>query len=279
MANERCHDVRVQLARLLRGEVDSAELAEMFHHLAECAGCAAEFKAEAALGRQLQAETTRYAPPPDIREAVENLIRRQRSGRWAAGRDRVQAFFRRPLVAAAVGALAASLFAVSVSQVVWQNLTPDALQSLVAEAANTHRRMVLQRELLDREQPNVDRVVADLHDRLGLPTTTAFRGDQEVRLIAARPTFVAGQTGVTFVYTEGPDRILTLTLLPGREIQMPRQGTTQIETYRPFMTRKDSIGIVVWKQADIAYALTAPASEVDLSRLFLKIRKAKPQGV
>ncbi len=161
----------------------------------------------------------------------------------------------------------------------WQNPAPDTLQSLVAEAANTHRRMVLQRELLDREQPNVDRVVADLHDRLGLPTKTAFRGDREVRLLAVRPTFVVGRAGVTFVYLEGSDRILTLTLIPGREIQMPREGTTQIESYRPFVTRKDSIGIVAWKQAEIAYALTASASEEDLPRLFLKIRKATPRGV
>lgn len=274
MANERCHDVRFQLARLLRGEVDSAELAEMFRHLAECAGCAAEFKAEATLGRQLQAETTRYVPPPDVRAAVEELVRRRRVG-WGAS---VRVLFRRPLVAAAAGALAALLAAVPVSQVVWRSPAPDTLQSLVAEAANTHRRMVLQRELLDREQPNVDRVLADLQDRLGLPTKTAFRGDWEVRLLAVRPTFVVGRAGVTFVYLEGSDRILTLTLIPGREIQMPRDGTTQIETYRPFVTRKDSIGIVAWKQAEIAYALTASTNGEDLPRLFLKIRTAKPQG-
>lgn len=277
MVNDRCQDVRAQLGWLLRGEAETTELAGAFSHLAECSGCRAEFEAEMALGRRLRAETARYAVPPEVRAAVEKLFSRRESP-WAVWKERVQILFRRPLIAAALGAAAALLFVVPAYRVVSRSQAPNALEVLAAEAASSHRWMVLQRDLLDREKADAERAVALLHDRLGLPVKTAFRGDQEVRLLTARPVLVGGRAGVTLVYAEGPDRLLTLTLLPGREIEMPREGTTQIESYRPFVTQKDSIGVVLWKQADIAYALTTPASGEDLFRLFLKVRKAKPQG-
>lgn len=277
MASERCHEVRLRLVRVRSGRADRVELTEVFRHLAECSGCAAEFQAETALGRRLQAETARYAAPPDLREAVEGLLRRQRLGRWAVWRARLQAPLRRPLVAAAAGALAAAMLSIPLALMVGRGAPPDPLESLMAEVANTHHLMVLQRELLDREQPHAEQVVADLQERLGLPTRAAFRGDLEVRLLAVRPTSVLGRVGVTFVYLDGSDRIITLTLLQAQEIRIPREATTQIETYRPLVTRKESVGIVTWKQAEIAYALTAAVGQEDLPGLFLKIRTAKPR--
>lgn len=274
MANERCRDVRCQFLHLLRGEKDPVEMADLFRHLAECADCATEFRAEAELDRRLRNETARYVPPPDLRAAVETVIRRRRVSRWAAGLGHLQALFHRPLMAATAGAFATLLLALPVSRVVWRSPTPDAFQSLVAEAASGHWRMALQQDLLRREQADTDRMVTDIQERFGLPAVAAFRGDREVRLLAVRPTFVLGRPGATFVYAQGPDRIVTLTLLSAREIQIPKEGQTQIETYRPVVTRRDSIRVVIWKQGETAYALTAPASGEDLSRLFLKVRKA-----
>lgn len=274
MANERCHDVRVRFVPLLRGEASPVERAEAFRHLAECSGCASEFEAETALTLRLRTETARYIAPPDVRAAVEQLVHRRRAGRRASWGERVQTLFRRPLVAAAAGALASLLLALPVSQVLLRGPASNALESLVAEAASGHQRVALQRELLGRQEADVERVLADLQERFGLPVRKAFRGDREVLLLAAQPTFVAGRAGVTFVYAEGPDRILTLTLLPGREIQIPKERATQIEAYRPFVARRDSVGVVAWKQADVAYALTASGSAEDLPRLFLKVRKA-----
>jgi len=277
MAEERCHDVRLRLVRVRSGEADRMELTAVFRHLAECPGCTAEFRAETALDRRLQAETARYPAPPDLREAVEALLDRRRPGLGAAWRARLRAPFRRPLVAAAVGAIVAAVLSVPLALMVGRTAPADPLEALVAEAANTHHLMALQRELLDREQPHAERVVADLQERLGLPTRAAFRGDPEVRLLAVRPTSILGRVGVTFVYLDGSDRIVTLTLLPAREIRIPREATTQIETYRPLVTRKESVGIVTWKQAEIAYALTAAVGQEDLPGLFLKIRTAKPR--
>jgi anti-sigma factor RsiW len=269
--SEDCVDVRFRLAFLRRGELDAAEAEAVRRHLEVCADCTHELERERELTARLRGEGPAWTAPADLRERLAAELERaaapsrgERARRWA----------RRPAIAAALGAAAMLAIAVPAYWLTRPVEPPESVAAVLGEAAASYQRAALQGDLLGRDAADAARMVAEIQRRFDLPATYTFRGDGELRLLAARPTYVMGRAGAEFVFADAAGNLVTLQFLRCPEMQIPRDKTTPVAAYRPLLTQRDGTRIAVWKQGSTVYALAGGMDQAELSRVFLKVREA-----
>jgi anti-sigma factor RsiW len=255
-----CADSRF-IPLLARRELDPAEEARLRAHLASCPTCPGELAAEEQLTRRLREEVPRPAAPPEMRAALEEMMR----ARQAPPPGRRKA--RRLLFAAA----AAVVLAIAGSLAL-RRLPANDPQVLARHAAAAHRTIDGQRAVLPSETAGVSARLRELAQRYDLPATTAFQGDAELRLVSARQGLALGKVSAVLVYLDAKGRLVTLEILPGGEVTIPRERTRTVQQFHPMLTRADQLGVAVWKQGASLYLLTAPFDEEELAQLYLKVR-------
>ncbi|MGH7331707.1 MAG: anti-sigma factor family protein [Candidatus Rokuibacteriota bacterium] len=268
-----CADIRFRLALFRRGELDETEAAAVRDHLARCPDCSAELEAERLLDHRLTQEKLAGSAPPELRRAVRDVIAREgasRRGRWHRSILRTP---RRPAVAATLGAAAMLLVVAAMSLILARARQPDPLTVPLAEALAGHRRGVLETELRASEKADVDRVVTEIQQRLGVPTTTAFRGDADLRLVAVEPTYSLGHPGAILVFRDPDGRLVTLLIVRAPEVAIPRERGTPVGPFRPILRRQQDVSTALWKQGNAVYGLSAPVDEAEIARLYLKVRQ------
>jgi anti-sigma factor (TIGR02949 family) len=255
-----CGDNIFRIGLLVRGELDRDEEATLRAHLAACAACTADLAAEEQLSRDLQKLATLTAPA-DLRAQVQEKMRAQRG----AGRQ----FRAAPWVgAAAVIALAI----VGATLAVRSRPTGDALTVAAQQAAAERDSLDRQRDLFPSETANAPVLLRELAQRYRLPTTTAFPGDEDLRLVSVRPATALGKVAAVLVYLDKENRLVTLEIAPGNDVQIPPKRTRPIQQFRPVVERVQQCGVVVWKQGGALYVLAAQVADEDLARLFVKVR-------
>jgi anti-sigma factor RsiW len=255
-----CADSRI-IPLLARGELEPAEEARVRAHLSSCQTCTRELAAEENLSKRLRGEISRPAAPADLRVAVEEDMRALRTPR----RGRIT---RRMLFATSAAALL-----IVAGFLAYRRLSPqDPLVVATKHAAATHQAMDLQRDLLQRETAEARTRLQELAQRYGLPATTAFQGDEEVRLVSVRQGLALGKVSAVLVYIDSKGRLVTLEILPGGDLKVPRERTRAVQQFRPMLTRADQLGVALWRQGQAFYLLTAPMDEEELAQLYLKVR-------
>lgn len=143
---------------------------------------------------------------------------------------------------------------------------------LARHAAAAHRNIDRQRDVLPSETVGADARLRELAQRYGLPATTAFQGDAELPLVSARQGLALGKVSALLVYMDAKRRLVTLEIVPGGEVTIPRERARAVQQFRPMLTRADQLGVALWKQGATLYLLTAPFDEEELAQLFLKVR-------
>lgn len=244
---------------LARGLLGPAEEARLRAHLAGCAECPAELRAEEHLTETLRAGIQRPVAPADLRASIADRMRL----RPTPARRPKRAIF-------ATAALLLLAIAASVSLRLWQDRDPLAVAARHAAAA--HLSLDRQRERLQVEGSDAASRLSDLGKQTGLPAATAFHGDPELRLVAARQGRALGKVSALLAFLDSRGRLVTLELLPGDEITIPRERTRTVDKFHPMLTRADQVGVALWKQGKTFYVLTAPLDEDELARLYLKVR-------
>jgi anti-sigma factor RsiW len=255
-----CADSRF-IPLLAGGELDPAEEARLRAHLAGCPTCPGKLAAEEQLTRRLREELPRPAAPPELRAALEEMMRARQAPPPARRKAR-RLFF--AAAAAVVLAIAGSL--------ALRRLPANDPQVLARHAAAAHRTIDGQRVVLPSETAGASARLRELAQRHGLPATTAFQGDAELRLVSARQGLALGKVSAVLVYLDAKGRLVTLEILPGGEVTIPRERTRTVQQFHPMLTRADQLGVAVWKQGATLYLLTAPFDEEELAQLYLKVR-------
>jgi anti-sigma factor RsiW len=269
-----CADLRFRLMLFRRGELDAVEAEVVRAHLARCPDCTAELEAERELDGRLAAVMAGWTIPPELQSAVRDRLageREPRRRRWVRAAGRV---VRRPLVAAALGAAATLLVVTSAGLIVARGRPqPDPLAVPLAEAASAYRREALEQQLGLAGPADVVRALAELQQRLDVPTTTAFRGDADLALVAADPTDAMGRPGAILVFRTRDGLLVTLQIVRAPEFQVPRErGTPVAGRFRPVITRQRDLSTALWKQGNALYALSAPVNEAAMADIYLKVR-------
>lgn len=256
-----CADSRF-IALLARGELEPSEEARVRAHLSSCQTCPAELAAEENLTKRLRGEISRPAAPAELKAAVEEMMR----GRGTVPRRARST--RRVLFAAS----AAALLILAGFLAYRRTSAEDPLVVATHHAAATHQAIDRQRDLLQRETAEARTRLLDLAQRYGLPATTAFQGDEEVRLVSVRQGVALGKVSAVLVYIDSKGRLVTLEILPGGDLKVPRERTRAVQQFHPMLTRADQLGVALWRQGPAFYLLTAPMDEEELARLYLKVR-------
>ena len=257
----RCAETQF-VARLARGDLDPAEERRLRAHVAGCAECTAELDAEEKLTARLRSDIPRPSAPGDLRAAVEGIVR----GR-AAPPPRATRVRRRLLGVSAVAALIAIGVALALGM-----RSRDPIAVATRHAAATYHALDSERTQLAAESAESDARLRDLTQRHGLPAATAFHGDEDVRLVSVRQGSVLGRTSALLVYVDRQGRLVTLEILPGNDVTIPRDRTRAVKQFRPMLARASNVGVALWKQGASLYLLTAPLGEDDLADLYLKVR-------
>jgi hypothetical protein len=257
-----CADNGLRIALLLRGELDSAEEALLRTHLAGCATCAGELAAEEQLSRRLEG-LPRLTAPADLKAQVQGMMR------VPVGRGRILRTGPRRLLVAGMIALA---LAIGAAVTFRSRFAHDPLTLAARQAVAERQGLDLQRDLLPGETAAAPALLRELAQRYGLPVTTAFPGDAELRLVSVRAGTALGKVSAILVYLDKEARLVTLEILPGNEVQIPPGRTRQIQQFRPVLARVEQCGVALWKMRGALYVLTAPLDEQELARLFVKVR-------
>lgn len=257
-----CADNSFRIALLVRGELDSAEEALLRAHLAGCATCASELAAEEELSRKLE-KLPRLMAPADLKAQVQD-----RMGVPLA-RGRVLRMAPRRLVVAGMIVLA---LVIGAAVTLRSRFAADPLALAAHQAVAERRSLDLQRDLFPGETAGAPALLRELAQRYGLPATTAFPGDAELRLVSVRPGTALGKVSAILIYLDKEARLVTLEILPGNEVQIPPKRTRQVQQFRPVLARVEQCGVVLWKQGGALHVLTAPLDDQELARLFVKVR-------
>jgi anti-sigma factor RsiW len=257
-----CADNSFRIALLVRGDLDSAEEALLRAHLAGCATCAGELAAEEQLSRRLE-KVPQFMAPADLKAQIRDMMR------VPLARGRVLRMAPRRLVVAGMIALA---LAIGAAVIFRSRFAGDPLTLAARQAVAERVSLDLQRGLFPGETAAAPARLRELAQRYGLPATTAFPGDAELRLVSVRPGTALGKVSAILVYLDKDARLVTLEILPGNEVQIPPDRTRKIQQFRPVLARVEQCGVVLWKQGGALHVLTAPLDDDELARLFVKVR-------
>jgi hypothetical protein len=172
---------------------------------------------------------------------------------------------------AGIAALAL-LVAAGVTVLVRSRAVRDPLTLAAHQAVAERDSLDRQRDLFPTETAGAPALLRELSQRYRLPATTAFPGDDELRLVSVRPGTALGKVSAILVYLDKAARLVTLEILPGNDVQIPAGRTRPIQQFRPAVARVEQCGVVLWKQGGALYVLTAPLDDQELARLFVKVR-------
>jgi hypothetical protein len=174
-------------------------------------------------------------------------------------------------MSAALGA-AAALLVVASGWMVARGRQPDPLAAPLAEVAVAYRRCELEQQLGRAEAADLGKSLAEMQQRLGVPTTTAFHGDPDLTLVAADPTYALGRPGAILIFRSRQGQVVTLQIIRAPEFQVPPERGTQVGRFRPVITRQHDLSTALWKQGNALYALAAPVDEAAMADIYLKVR-------
>ena len=189
-----CADNEFRIGLLVRGELDAEEEALLRAHSSECAACASTLAAEERLSRELD-KLPRLTAPAELRAQIEAKMRQA-----PAAAPALRVVSRRWAVAG-IAALAL-LVAAGVTVLVRSRAVRDPLTLAARQAVAERDSLDRQRDLFPTETAGAPALLRELSQRYRLPATTAFPGDDELRLVSVRPGTALGKVSAILVYLD-----------------------------------------------------------------------------
>jgi anti-sigma factor RsiW len=251
----KCAEARQLLLDRRRGALDAAHASSLDSHLAECAACRHEEAAERALSAALDRLPRRTAPAS---------LQRQLVSQWMPRRAR------RAAIARTLGVLALGASLAFVAVFGWQRMAGDP--TLVREAVNDHLRVLYGLRPVEVESSDMHHVKPWFEGRLDF-APTAFAGDEEYPLQGALVGYFVDRKAAAFVYKVRL-HVITLFVVRADGLDWPvgaagpsAPASVPMQTLRGFH-------VLLWRHADLGYALVSDVQESDLRAIGRKIAAA-----
>ena len=218
------------------------------------------------IGRLLRERLPRHRTPPVLRAAVTEALmpapsRRPRWGSWLA-----------PACASVATALAMLLW-----------LAPSLPRAPAIDSAQLVERAVLAEHARNIfwTQPRADVVLAALPraiEESGVGLNSIFTGDEDIRLIDAKPTYLEGRRGIELTYEDVAGHTMTYIIVPGGTVTLPERGRVQIGRWRPVVKKENGFSLIMWRQQSLLCVMASDlVSDRDLDRFkqyFVKVRSS-----
>jgi hypothetical protein len=214
-----------------------------------------------ALGRWLQAELPRHAPPARLRAAVAA----ERPGASAA-------WWLAPALAAAGTALVLILFFFPLLP---RGVPADPVLRLTQAVVSEHTRALMWGA---RRPDIIPATVPWLAQETGIELARVFPGDDHLAFVAAEPVYLDHRRGVALHYRDPDGHHLTYVVLPAPGLAVPERNRIKIDRFRPALLHDGGFSVWVWRQGDLACFLVSDmVSEADVTRFkdyFVRVRVA-----
>lgn len=258
-----CHATRDALEEHRRGQLTAEALRAVEAHLGQCPACRQVREADDALVAALRT-LPRPAAPVALRRRIREL---------GAPRRGPRAWLGRPWVAAAVAALVVAALLGS-----WVRLrgerAPDPVEALLRSGVAEHARLLLQLRGTPPGVPDPTAAFARVRALTDIELPRAFAGDDELTLVATRPTLLADRKAAAVMLRYQSEAATTYFAVPGKDLPMPAAGRVQIEQYKPYWQRVDRLNVIYWKQGELAWVMVSELDDARCRELFLRVRKA-----
>ncbi len=220
---------------------------------------------DAELGRLLRERLPRYPVPTHLRAAIVRAVDAQKP----------RSLWERLWVAPAAAALATAMIMLLL---IVPSLPPsnvDPMRPLTRALLTEHARAMLWGE----ERPDVvPAALPRAMDESGVALSFVFTGDDEIRLVNARPTYLEGRRGIELAYMDSAGHTVTYLILPAPALILPERGRVQIAKWRPLIRRENGFSLILWKQQGLLCVLISDlVSDSDLGRFkeyFIKVRSS-----
>jgi anti-sigma factor RsiW len=257
-----CTEARNQLLdrqrRTLSGEVRS----RVDSHLAECDACRGEDAADRELSAALRDRLPKRRAPEALRRSIERRVVGEAS-QASGGARRMRRVSRVAAVAFVVAAAAAAIL-------VWR---PHESDSMVAEAVNDHLRVLYSDHPVEVESGGIHQVKPWFTGRLDFAPVVAYAGDDEFPLQGGAVAYFVDRKAATFIFKR---RLHTITLFVFRAegLPWPVLATQTLGGARRTIETSRGFHVLMWRKADLGYALVSDVDPTDLQTLAAKIAGA-----
>ena len=218
------------------------------------------------VGRALRERLPRHPAPPVLRAAVaEALVPGPARQPWWM-------FWLPPAGAAVATALVMLLW---IAPSLPNAPAVDSAQLVVRAVLAEHARNIFWGE------SRADVVPAALPramEESGVALSWVFTGDDDIRLVDAKPTYLEGRRGIELAYQDVAGHTVTYVILPGGSVVLPERGRQQIDRWRPVVKKENGFSLIMWRQQGLLCVMASDlVSDEDLSRFkqyFVKVRSS-----
>jgi hypothetical protein len=218
------------------------------------------------MGRLLRERLPRHPAPPVLRAAVVEALLpdRPRQPWWA--------LWMPPACSAVATALVMLLY---LAPSLPSAPGADPVQRVTNAVLTEHARNIFWGEI------RTDVVPAALPramEESGVALSWVFTGDDDIRLINAKPTYVEGRRGIELTYQDVAGHTVTYVIVPGGSVSLPERGRVQIDRWRPVVRRENGFSLILWRQQGLLCVMASDlVSDGDLARFkqyFVKVRSS-----
>jgi hypothetical protein len=155
------------------------------------------------------------------------------------------------------------------------SVAPDPIRTVARAVINEHARAIMWGE----SRPDVvPAVLPRAMDESGVSLNWVFTGDERIRLIDAKPTYLEGRRGIELAYEDAEGHVVTYVIMPAPALVLPETGRVQVDRWRPLVRRDSGFAVMLWKQQGLLCALVSDlVSDEDFEKLkeyFVKVRSS-----
>lgn len=218
------------------------------------------------VGRLLRERLTRHPAPAMLRAAVRETLepRAARQPRWMLW-----------------GAPAATAVATALVMLLW--IAPslpsapgiDPAQLVVRAVLAEHARNIFWGE---SRSDVVPAALPRAMEESGVALNWVFTGDDDIRLVNAKPTYLEGRRGIELTYQDAEGHTITYVIVPGGTVALPERGRVQIDRWKPVVRRENGFSLIMWRQQSLLCVMASDlVSDEDLDRFkeyFVKVRSS-----
>jgi anti-sigma factor RsiW len=251
-----CTEARRLLLDRLRGTLDPALRAALEAHFAGCAACRQEEAAERELSVALEQRLPRRVAPASLRRELES--------RWGQGARPRRSFAR------TIGALALGASIALAAVVGWQHVSGDP--TVVREAVNDHLRVLYSLRPVEVESSDMHRIKPWFEGRLDF-APTSYAGDDEYPLQGALVGYFVDRKAAVFVYKVRL-HVITLFVMRSDGLDWAPGGGLSLSPAAVPLRTLHGFHVLLWRHADLGYALVSDVQESDLRALARKVAAA-----